>query len=130
MIWDFAKNNHGNAPPGQSRFDTTSRLEGKLLSSETIILEGQIKGEILVNGDLEITRNAEVDGRIKADKLSICGKVEGSIDVTGSLSVGKTAIIRGDIRAGTLDVAAGAIIKGQCSTGGMSPVHRETEASQ
>ncbi len=123
MIWDFAKDNRGNARSGQSRFDASSRLEGKLLSSEAIILEGKIRGDISVNGTLEITKNAEVNGSVKADKLFIGGKMEGDIDVADSLSIGKTAIVQGDIKAGTLDVAVGAIIRGQCSIGGISPDH-------
>jgi len=129
MIWDSAKDNRGNGPPGQARLDATSRLEGKLLSSEAIILDGRIRGDVSVSGTLEITKNAEVNGSVKADKLSICGKMEGDIDVADSLSIGKTAIVQGDIKAGTLDVAEGAIIRGQCSIGGTSPNHGETEAA-
>ena len=100
-----------------SKFDVTSCIEGKIFGSETIIIGGKIKGEIEINGTLEINQNAEAIGNIKADKLSLYGKVEGSLDIAGSLSVGKTAQIHGDIRANTLEVVAGAIINGQCSIG-------------
>lgn len=116
MIWDFVKDNSGR----QSKFDATSRLDGKIFGSETIIIEGRIKGEILVNGSLEITQNAEINGNIKADKLSLDGKVAGNIEVADSLSISRTAIIRGDIQAGAVDIMSGATISGQCLIKGTS----------
>lgn len=116
MIWDFIKDNSGRP----SKFDATSRLDGKIFGSEKIIIEGRVKGEILVNGSLEITQNAEINGNIKADKLFLNGKVEGNIDVADSLSVSRTAIIRGDIQAGAVDIISGAIISGQCLIKGTS----------
>ena len=127
MIWGSIKNYSGNSPPRQSKFDATSRLDGKLISLETIIIEGRIKGEILVNGSLEITQNAEINGNIKADKLSLDGKVEGNIDIADSLSVGRTAIIRGDIQVGTVDIVSGAIISGQCLIKGTSDGPKEKQ---
>ena len=117
MIWDPIKNYGGDNPSKQSKFSASSRLDGKLAGSGTIIIKGKVKGEIEINGTLEISQNAEAIGNIKADKLFLHGKVEGSLDIAGSLSVEKTAQIQGDIRAGTLEVAAGAIINGQCSIG-------------
>jgi len=125
MIWDFIKDNSRNNPAGQSKFGTTARLAGKIFGSEKIIIEGQIKGEISVNGSLEITQGAEINGNIKADKLSISGKVEGNLDVAGSLSVGRTAIIRGDIQAGAMDIISGATISGQCLIEGISDNQEE-----
>ena len=118
MTWDFVKNNDRNKLPKQSKFDASSQLEGKLISSETIIIEGRFKGEILVKGSLEITQNAEINGDIQANKLSISGKVTGNINVADNLLVEKTAIIQGDIKAGAAAIIQGAIIHGQCSIGG------------
>lgn len=117
MIKDFFDMGGNGLPPGQSKFGATARLEGKLFGSETIIIEGQVKGEILVSGSLKITQNAEVNGRVKTDKLFLYGMLEGSLDVAGSLSVERTAIIYGDIKAGEAEIKAGAIINGQCSIG-------------
>ncbi|MFA5813579.1 MAG: polymer-forming cytoskeletal protein [Patescibacteria group bacterium] len=118
MIWGSIKNYSGNNPSKQSKFSASSRFDGKLVGAETIIFEGRLEGEILVNGILEITQNAEINGNIKANKLSISGKVNGNIDVAGSLSVERTAVICGDIKAGAVTIIAGAIINGQCSFGG------------
>lgn len=120
MIWGSIKNYNENKLLKQSKFDATSRLDGKLTGSETIIIEGRLEGEILINGSLEITQNAEINGNIKADKLSVSGKVKGNIKIADSLSVGKTAIIRGDIHAAAVDIKSGAIINGQCLIEGMS----------
>ena len=90
------------------------------MGSETIVIEGLFDGEILVNGSLEITQNAEINANIKVNKLSIYGKVKGNIEVADSLLVGGTAVIHGDIKAGAVTIAAGAVIDGQCSFGGMS----------
>lgn len=125
MIWGSAKNNNGNKLPRQSKFSASSRLDGKLFGSETIIIEGKVKGEILVKGSLEITQIAEIIGTIKADKLSVHGKVTGNIDVTDGLSVGKIAIIHGDIKAGMVTIMPGAIINGQCSFRGTSDNREE-----
>jgi len=115
MIWNSIKNYSGNNLSKHSKFSASSRLDGKLAGSGTIIIEGRLEGEILVNGILEITKSAEINGNIKTDKLSIYGKVKGNIDVADSLSVGMTAIIHGDIKAGAVTIMPGATINGQCS---------------
>lgn len=126
MIWNFIKDNNGR----RSKFDATSRLDGKIFGSETIIIEGRLKGEILVNGSLEITQDAEINGNIKADKISISGKVEGNIDVADSLLIERTAIIHGDIRAGAVTIISGAIINGQFSIEGISESQKESYIPQ
>ena len=94
MIWGSIKNYNNNYNNNklskQSKFSASSRLDGKLVASEKIIIEGLFEGEILINSSLEITQNAEISGNIKADKLSIYGKVKGNIDVVDSLLVGRT----------------------------------------
>lgn len=125
MIWCPTKNNSGNNPSQRSEFSASTRLIGNLVASETIIFESRLDGEILVNGSLEITQNAEINGNIKADKLSIYGRVKGNVDVVDSLLVGKDAIILGDIKAGAVTIISGAIINGQCSIGIMTDNREE-----
>ena len=105
-------------------------MEGKLVGSETIIIEGRLDGEILVDGSLEITQNAKINGNIKADKLSINGKVEGNIDVADSLLVGGIAVINGDIRAGVVTIKPGAIVNGQCLFRGTADNREEDQIPQ
>ncbi len=130
MIWGAIKNYNGNNPSKRSVFSASSRLDGKLTGSETIIIEGRLDGEILVDGSLEITQNAKINGNIKADKLSIYGKVEGNIDVVESLLISREAVIHGDIKAGAVTIIPGAIINGQCLFRGTADNREEDQIPQ
>ncbi len=121
----MAKNNNAYSQSKQTKFDATSRLEGKIFGSEKITMEGKFSGEIIVKNSLEISQNAKISGSIKADNISIFGKMEGNLETVGSLAVGETAQIHGDIKAGTLEIAAGAIINGQCLIGETSDNQEE-----
>lgn len=116
MIERFCKSN--NNYPKQSKLGISSRLDGKILGSEMLmVIDGQVKGEILLNGDLELTENAKISGNVKANKLHIYGKIEGNINAVDSISVEKTAVIQGNINAGIANIISGAIINGQCLVG-------------
>lgn len=116
MIWRFFKSNNNNYP-AQSKLGISSRVDGKILGSETIIINGQVKGEILLNGNLELTENAKINGNIKATKLYIYGKIEGNINAVDSILIEKTAVIQGDISANVANIIHGAIVNGQCLIG-------------
>lgn len=42
----------------QTKFDATSRLDGKIFGSEKIIIDGQFEGEIMLKDSLKISQNA------------------------------------------------------------------------
>lgn len=124
MNWKFSKSN--NNPPAQSKLGISTRIDGNILGSETIIIAGQVKGEILINGNLELTENAQINGNIKADKLYIHGKIEGNIDAVDNILIQKTAIIQGNISANnTANIMPGAIVNGQCVIGNNKIMKKE-----
>ena len=62
---------------------------GGNLSGADITLEGQVNGDIMSNGLLQITRTAVVSGKVFAKEISI----EKGAELNGEVSVGKTTDI-------------------------------------
>lgn len=87
------------------------KIEGELVSTGLIEIEGHIKGTI--NGNSVILReDGFVEGLIIAESLSIRGKFEGTIKAQ-HLEIASAANIVGTIEYSSLSVEDGACIDGQ-----------------
>lgn len=87
------------------------KIEGSIVSSGLIEIEGNVKGNI--KGNSVILREGGVfEGQIMAESLSIRGKFNGAI-YAKNLDISSKAIITGDIEYESLSVEDGACIDGQ-----------------
>jgi cytoskeletal protein CcmA (bactofilin family) len=87
------------------------RVEGILVSTGTIEIEGKVKGDI--KGDIVTLREtAEVEGTIKANIINIKGYFKGKA-FSNKLNASKEAKLYGDINYCSLTVEDGALIEGQ-----------------
>lgn len=91
-----------------------TRFEGKITSSGSLRVDGQVNGDIVLTGDLVIGANGEITGNVEAQTVTVGGKITGNINVKNKLVFENKARIKGDIRASKLVIDEGATFDGKC----------------
>jgi cytoskeletal protein CcmA (bactofilin family) len=91
-----------------------ARLEGTLVSAESIRIDGQAKGRIAARGDVILTSNSHVEADIQAQNVVTGGTLKGSITARTMTEV-EGGRVEGTIRSKALVVREGALFSGQAS---------------
>ena len=92
-------------------------IEGKIEGAGHVRIAGRFKGDVNVQGDLTIEKNAKVNGAVRAKKVTLAGELEGNIDTASQVELQQGGVLTGDLKAGSLTVAAGSRMRGQVEFG-------------
>jgi cytoskeletal protein CcmA (bactofilin family) len=90
------------------------RFEGLLTFRGDARLEGEMQGEILARGRLEIASAARVEARIEADELVVAGSVCGELAARRRIELRAGARVRGELRAPRIALEDGCQLEGRC----------------
>jgi len=98
---------------GRSMIGSGAKIEGKLVSDEDLMIQGQVKGSVTAKANEVIVG---VKGKLTADIQAKVVKVEGTVsgDITASekVIIAKTGNVVGNIRAPRVNLEDGAKFKG------------------
>ena len=104
-------------PPIKSLIAQGSRIEGNLMFTEGLRVDGEVVGDIRANTEqssiLVISESATVQGEIHADHVIINGTVQGPVHARELLELQPKARIEGDVNYRALEMHQGAVIAGQ-----------------
>ena len=106
--------------PGQkqvSRLGPTVVIEGEVTAEQDLVIEGHIRGEVLVQGDVTLEKSARLEANIQARNLTIHGYLLGDVLVDDKVQIQPTGTMIGQLVAARLTVADGARFKGQIHMG-------------
>lgn len=92
-------------------------IEGKIEGSGHVRIAGRFKGDVNVQGDLTIEKDAKLNGGVRAKKVTVAGELEGNIDTAAQVELQQSGVLIGDLKAGSLTVAAGSRMRGQAEFG-------------
>lgn len=92
-------------------------IEGKIEGTGSVRIAGKFKGDVNVQGDLNIESGAKLTGSVRADKVTVAGELDGNIEGANHVNLLATGAVVGDIKAGSVTVAAGGRIRGQVEFG-------------
>ncbi len=92
-------------------------IDGKVNSSDSIRIDGTIRGEINCDKRLIVGASGHLEGTIHATDATIRGYVKGNLTVKGILRLESTARIEGYIIAKAMEVEEGAQYEGECKVG-------------
>jgi len=92
-----------------------TRLEGTLVSVESIRIDGQAKGRIAARGDVVLSPDSHVEADIQAQNVVTGGTLKGSITARTMTEVTDGGRVEGTIRSKALVVSEGALFSGQAS---------------
>ena len=92
-------------------------IEGKIEGTGHVRIAGKFKGDVNVQGDLTIEKDAKLNGSVRAKKITVAGELEGNIDAASQVELQSSGVLIGDLKAGSLTVAAGSRMRGQVEFG-------------
>lgn len=97
-----------------TRISKGATINGDLISSSDIRVDGVINGKVLSDGKIVVGEQAGLSGSLFCANLDFWGKMEGDIYVKDTLCIKSTATVNGNIRVHKLQVEMGAQINGTC----------------
>ncbi|MFQ5851272.1 MAG: polymer-forming cytoskeletal protein [Candidatus Binatia bacterium] len=92
-----------------------TKVTGKLEFPETVNIEGEVEGEVLVHGNAIIGEQATIRGKVIATSVLIRGNVTADIQADEKIEIQPPGVILGDIATQHLVIGEGAIFEGYCS---------------
>ena len=94
-------------------------VDGTINSNGLIEVLGVASGDITAK-EIKIAPGGRIDGTVKADRLDVSGSVSSSINVTDKLTIRSTGRVEGDVVYGSIQIDAGASIRGTIREQGKS----------
>jgi len=88
---------------------------GEIQGSSVIRIEGQIIGNVNVDGGVILGEKGNIEGDITTKSLIIYGTVNGHVKTT-QLEIKKTGYVNGDITTDILEIELGAQYNGKLNT--------------
>ena len=94
-------------------------VTGALQASGRVRVHGTIRGDVEVDGLLEVAQDGVIEGAtVKAAALVVLGRVRANVEVPGKVEVWKDGHLEGDVQAGSLDIEEGATFVGRSAMPG------------
>lgn len=92
---------------------TGLRIAGDVFSSDDLLVEGEIQGNIHVpNGTLTVAEHARVDADTRGKLIHVYGTVRGNISASERIDIGSSASVTGTISADCVLISDGAVVNG------------------
>lgn len=92
----------------------TAEITGSFISKEATRIDGVINGDVTVDGALTMSKDAVVNGNVKAISFITAGKITGDITVKENIEILGTAVIKGNIECATMVMDENAFFEGNC----------------
>ena len=89
-------------------------IKGNIQASGDFRMDGQLEGDITLNGKLVVGESGQVAGNVVCQNATIIGAVNGNITVKEQLELHATAKVKGDILINRLSIEPGAAFSGTC----------------
>lgn len=111
----------GSTSKPQNRIDCLigagTRVEGNVIFSGGLRVDGQVKGNIIAEDDkpgtLVVSEQAQVEGEIRVPHVVINGVVNGPVNSTEYVELQAKANVTGDVYYNTLEMQLGAVVQGR-----------------
>ncbi|MDA8225312.1 MAG: polymer-forming cytoskeletal protein [Betaproteobacteria bacterium] len=93
-------------------------IDGNVDCPGNLRLEGEVRGNLIVKGDVEIAGSGRMVGdTLSAENVVVHGQVKSCISARGLLRIHRQALVEGDVSAAALEIENGARFVGYSNTG-------------
>jgi cytoskeletal protein CcmA (bactofilin family) len=99
-------------PPLFKVFGGEAKLDGRFEVAESITIECELSGELIVGGQLAIGKHGVVNATAHTVDAVIEGSYEGTMVATGTVEILPTGRVNGNIESESLVIAKGAVFNG------------------
>ncbi|APS00969.1 hypothetical protein BCY86_08415 [Pajaroellobacter abortibovis] len=90
-----------------------TRVRGRLLGHGTLVIEGQVEGDIDLKGHLHIGEKGVAAASIEAEEVTVEGQVEGDIVATEQVQLVGSARVQANIRSNRIALEQGVRFQGR-----------------
>jgi cytoskeletal protein CcmA (bactofilin family) len=90
-----------------------ANLEGTVVSTGSLRVDGRVKGKISAEGDVMLSEQSEVEADIFAANVLVAGRFTGNVVAKGRTELAATGRMEGNVTSRTLVVAEGAVFSGR-----------------
>ena len=112
--------------PGTTFIGTNITIEGTVSGSEPVVVEGSVRGNVRLTGDLLIGVKARIEATVHARNVTVEGKVTGDVSADERLELVAGANVEGNLKAPRIVVAEGARLRGSVDMGSARPKESES----
>jgi cytoskeletal protein CcmA (bactofilin family) len=109
------------AAPGTTFIGANITIEGTLSGSEPVVVEGSVRGNVRLTGDLLVGTKARIEATVHARNITIEGKLTGDVSADERVELVSSASVDGNIKAPKIVVAEGARFRGSVDMGSQRP---------
>ncbi len=106
---------NGTSQGLQTIIGSGTSVEGKIIVSHDIRVDGNVTGTLIVEGDLTVGKNGVVEADIESKNAKIGGKVRGNLKANEGVELYENSSLIGDIITKNLVISEGAVYHGNCS---------------
>src|SRR3954471_6392963 len=105
----------------QNRIDSligaTTRIEGNIIFSGGLRVDGIVAGHVGRIGDprgtLGVSSDARIDGEVQAAHIVVNGTINGRVHATETLELQSGSRVKGDVYYKSLEIHQGAVVEGR-----------------
>ena len=115
------RGNDGQTPFNGTFFGPNVTIDGTVSGSESVLIEGTVRGKINLTNDLRIGTKARVEATVHAKNVTIEGKLNGDVSADDRVELIASATVDGNIKAPKIIVAEGARFRGSVDMGSAKP---------
>ncbi len=105
-----------------------ARFEGLLTFRGEARVEGELRGEVVAEGRLEVGPEARIEARVEVDELIVEGQIEGDVEARTRVRVASSGRIEGRVKAPRLAVEDGGRIQARSLAAGSGEESSEPAA--
>jgi cytoskeletal protein CcmA (bactofilin family) len=87
-------------------------VKGRIVSREELQLNGELHGELEMDGRLTVGVKGKVDANVKAREVIVAGSIKGNVEAAERLVLRKGAHLEGDVKTAGIVIEDGAYFKG------------------
>ena len=100
------------APSGGTIIGESISVKGRMISREELQLNGELNGELELDGRLTVGVKGKVDANVKAREVIVAGSMKGNVQAAERLVLRKGAHLEGDVKTAGIVIEDGAYFKG------------------
>jgi cytoskeletal protein CcmA (bactofilin family) len=87
-------------------------VKGRMVSREELHLNGELQGELEMDGRLTIGAKGKLSANVKAKEVIVAGSMKGNVEAAERLVLRKGAHLEGDVKTAGIVIEDGAYFKG------------------
>jgi len=88
------------------------KVKGRIVSREELQMNGELQGELEMDGRLTVGVKGKVDANVKAREVILAGSMKGNVEAAERLVLRKGAHLEGDVKTAGIVIEDGAYFKG------------------